>query len=114
MTEISLTLPIPPSANKYWKYTGKRVITSPEAATYKNAVQMLVRRDVITGPVAVNVSVFRPAKRGDLDNYLKVLLDALQGVLYQNDDQITEIHAFRYDDPDNPRVELVAYPDTDD
>jgi len=114
MSEIALTLPIPPSANKYWVYTGKRVATSSEAKAYKQAIRLLVPRDLIGGRVAVNVSVFRPAKRGDLDNYLKVLLDSLEGVLYENDNQITEIHAFRYDDKDNPRVELVAYEDLDD
>lgn len=110
----TLTLPIPPSANRYWVYTGKRVATSPEAKAYKQAVLLLAPKNIIHGRVAVNISVFRPAKRGDLDNYLKVLLDALEGVLYENDKQITEIHAFRYDDKENPRVELLAYEDLDD
>lgn len=109
MKEVTLTLPVPPSANKYWIYARNRVMTSPEARAYKDAVRLLTRIDMISGPVAVNVSVYRPAKRGDLDNYLKIMLDALQGVLYEDDRQITEIHAFRYDDKDNPRVELVAY-----
>ncbi len=109
MTEITLTLPIPPSANRYWQYIGRRVITSPEAAHYKNAVRMTLRTPKIAGRVALNISVYRPRKAGDLDNYLKVLLDSLQGVLYDNDAQITEIHAFRYDDPANPRVHLVAW-----
>ena len=114
MTEVLLTLPVPPSANKYWLYGGGRVRTSPEAKAYKDAVRLLTKCDMIHGRVAVNVSVFRPAKRGDLDNYLKVMLDALEGVLYENDKQITEIHAFRYDDADNPRVELLAYEDLEE
>ena len=114
MKEIHLTLPVPPSANKCWEYGGGRVRTSKEALAYKQAVRLLVREDLIPGNVALNVSVYRPAKRGDLDNYLKVMLDALQGVLYTDDKQITEIHAFRYDDKDNPRVELLAYQDLDD
>ena len=114
MTEVTLTLPVPPSANRYWVYTGKRVATSPEAKAYKEAVGLLVNCPMIYGRVAINVSVFRRAKRGDLDNYLKVMLDALEGVLYENDNQITEIHAFRYDDANNPRVELLAYEDLDD
>ena len=61
------------------------------------------------GPVALNLTVFRPRKSGDLDNYLKIMLDALQGFLYDNDSQIVEIHAYRQDDKDNPRVVLTAY-----
>jgi len=114
LREIHLTLPIPPSANKYWIYARGRVRTSPEAKAYKDAVRLLTPKYIIEGRVAVNVSVFRPAKRGDLDNFLKVMLDSLEGVLYNNDRQITEIHAFRYDDKDNPRVELLAYEDLDD
>jgi len=114
VTEHILTLPIPPSVNRYWVYGGGRVRTSPEAKIYKQAIRLLVPQQLIKGRVALNVSVFRPAKRGDLDNYLKALLDSLEGVLYENDSQITEIHAFRYDDKDNPRVELVAYEDLDD
>lgn len=110
MTEIAVTLPVPPSANDYWRYTG-RVFTSKEAGAYKNAVRLenafLPKLD---GPVVVNLTVFRPAKRGDLDNFLKVMLDALQGVLYENDNQIVEIHAWREDDKENPRVELLVYP----
>jgi Holliday junction resolvase RusA-like endonuclease len=112
--EITLTLPLPPSANKYWVYTGRSVVTSPEAKAYKEAIRLLVRCEMLLGRVAVNISVFRRAKRGDLDNYQKILLDSLEGILYENDDQITEIHAYRYDDPENPRVELVAYEDADD
>ena len=114
MIEITLTLPVPPSANRYWIHTGRGVVTSPEAKAYKQAVRLLVPEQMIVGDVAVNVSVYRARKSGDLDNYLKVMLDALQGVLYANDNQITEIHAFRYDDADNPRVILVAWHDTDD
>lgn len=112
--EISLELPIPPSVNNYWKYTGRRVVTSPEARVYKQAIKLLVPQNLIKGRVALNISVYRPAKRGDLDNYLKCLLDSLEGVLYENDSQVTEIHAFRYDDKDNPRVHVLAYEDLDD
>lgn len=108
MNERTLTLPIPPSANRYWQYTGK-VFTSREAILYKNEIALMVKRNRISGPVALNVTVFRPRKSGDLDNYLKVMLDALQGFLYENDSQIVEIHAYRRDDKNNPRVEFLAY-----
>jgi Holliday junction resolvase RusA-like endonuclease len=36
----------------------------------------------------------------------KVTLDALCGVLYGDDDQIVELHSFRHDDKNNPRVEV--------
>ena len=106
--EHTKTLPVPPSANQYWQYTG-RVFTSQRAKAYKEQIAYMMRRNKIDGPVALNLTVFRPRKSGDLDNYLKIMLDALQGYLYENDSQIVEIHAYRQDDKDNPRVELTAY-----
>jgi len=61
----------------------------------------------ISGPVVVTIQWFRAARRGDLDNHLKVVLDALQGVAYRNDNQIVELHAYRLEDHQNPRLQIV-------
>ncbi len=63
----------------------------------------------VTGPVELSVRVYRPAKRGDLDNSLKVLLDALKGVAYVDDKQVKKIVAEQFDDPSNPRVEIEVH-----
>ena len=34
-------------------------------------------------------------------------LDSLRGIAYADDKQIVEIHAYRRDDPANPRIEVV-------
>ena len=59
-----------------------------------------------SGEVAVTINVYRPAKRGDLDNALKVVLDCLNGIAFDDDDQIVRIVAERFDDKSNPRVEI--------
>ena len=109
MNEVILRLPIPPSANDYWTYGRGRVFTSQEAADYKNEVRTFTRCEILTGDVVLNLTVFRPRKSGDLDNYLKIMLDAWQGVLYENDKQIVEIHAYRDDNPEDPHVILTAW-----
>lgn len=74
-----------------------------EGKDYKDLVERVIRekygRDMkpLAGPVAVEFTVFRPAKRGDLDNFMKVLLDSMQGSFYMNDKQIVDIHAVRAD-----------------
>jgi Holliday junction resolvase RusA-like endonuclease len=45
-----------------------------------------------------------------LDNRLKVLLDALNGIAYNDDADIVELHAYRLDDKHDPRVELKIKP----
>jgi crossover junction endodeoxyribonuclease RusA len=106
---MTITLPMPPSANRYWRSCRGRVFVSAEAKAYK-ALAAQMARDAgmkpLVGDVVFTVKVYRPQKSGDLGNRLKVLEDALEGVAYLNDKQITEQHAYRFDDRSNPRVEV--------
>lgn len=86
-----------------------RMVVSNEARAYKAQVGWIAKeRQVkpLAGAVSLTVRVFRPQKRGDLDNTLKVLGDALQGIAYANDKQIRELHAYLGDDSKRPRVEV--------
>ena len=109
MSEYHLTLDLPPSANRYWRKTSRGVYVSPEAKAYRDAVGWRARCAGVfplAGPVGVEVHVYRARKAGDLDNFLKVLLDAMQDHLYGDDNQITTLFAHRHDDAKNPRVEV--------
>lgn len=108
---MTVTLPYPPSANRYWRSFRGRVIKSIEATHYIELVYWTTRDaglDLLQGDVSLTLRLYRPQKRGDLDNRIKVLLDALQGVAYKDDEQVVELHAFRHDDKENPRVEIVV------
>lgn len=106
---MNLTLPYPPSANRYWRNVRGRMVISAEARAYRAAIARICRgMTPMAGAVAVDVIVFRPAKRGDLDNTLKVLLDSLKGFAFIDDDQVVDIRATRHDDKLNPRAELVV------
>lgn len=103
-----IRLPLPPSANRYWRqgHNG-RVYVSQEAQDYKQLVGLtLAGRDVLDGEIWLDVKIYRKAKRGDIDNYLKVLFDAMQGCVYQNDKQVMSISVLLLDDPKDPRVEV--------
>lgn len=89
-----LILPMPPSANRYWRHVGGRVYVSKEARSYRELVGWEGAKaglEVLTGDVSVSVIVRRQHKRGDIDNYLKVLFDAMQGVMIVNDKQIKRV-----------------------
>ena len=110
---IRLTLPPPISANRYWRTFRNRTVVSAEAKTYKTTVGWIARAAIdepLQGDLCVTLRVYRKAKRGDLDNYNKVLLDSLSGIAYTDDSQVTELHAYRYDDKTNPRVEVEITP----
>jgi crossover junction endodeoxyribonuclease RusA len=135
---ITLTLPYPLSANKYWRpvHIGNHITIVPtkDAKEYKTEVQWRARaagvRTPIIGRVAIDVKLYpgRPLdykKRMrdfgaswddsvmciDLDNANKVLLDALKGVAIEDDKWVRKITAERMEpDEGNARVVLTITP----
>ena len=121
---IELTLPWPVSATRYWRSfvpKGHRraiVVLSDEAKLYKRQVQEIAimsgMRDCFSGRVLVEVKLFpalpqdaarRMRKLGDgwddsvrsidLDNALKVTIDALKEIAYHDDKQVWRLVAER-------------------
>lgn len=107
--ESTLTLPYPPSTNKLYRVVNGRPIISSQGRAYKSAASSIAIASgmrPIESDVSVTLDVYRPAKRGDLDNTMKCLLDSLRGIAWHDDKQITHIEARRHDDKLNPRVEI--------
>lgn len=109
-----LTLSVPPSANRYWRNVRGRNIVSEEGRVYKEQIGWEARaqgvHEELEGELAVRMKWYREAKRGDLDNRIKIPLDALQGIAYKNDSQVGDIHIERYEDPGDPRLEIELAP----
>lgn len=107
--EIKLILPYPPSVNNLYANFGGRRITSAKGRRFKADIAVLARQQgarLLNGNLSVTFRIFRPKKIGDLDNRLKISQDALKGICFEDDKQIIEIHAFRFDDKANPRIEI--------
>ena len=105
-----LYLPYPISVNRYWRTFRGRTIRSSEAVAYKEQVtELALEAGLKMHPGCVRVDMMlHPAlpkdwekrqkrdpmwllsvRRIDLDNAMKVAIDALQGIAYENDRQIT-------------------------
>jgi crossover junction endodeoxyribonuclease RusA len=109
---IRLTLPEPPSANRYYRMAGRHLHHSDDARAYIASVEAIcrVQRVVpIRGPVGVRFTWYRGRRSGDLDNRLKIALDALQGFCFESDAQVVEITATRHDDKGKGRAEVEVY-----
>lgn len=105
-----LVLPYPPSVNHAYKRGARGTILTETAAVYKHEAGWRAKEQgvqFISGDVALYVDFYRPVYKPDLDNGLKLLIDSLNGIAWEDDSQLVEIHARRFDDPANPRVNVV-------
>jgi len=106
---LRLVLPEPISSNRYWRNFRGRIVKSKEARDYQELVKIRARLQgakVMEGPVKLTIHWYRGRRSGDLSNRCKVVEDSLQGVVFQNDSQVTELHMYRYEDKGHPRIEV--------
>lgn len=110
---MRVELPYPVSANRYWRSFRARdgqvlVTLSDEARSYKTQVGWMVKAAGLRTPIQglIELHVFlhplqrktislRDVRCMDLDNALKVTIDAMKGIAYPDDKQIRKIIAER-------------------
>lgn len=107
---LTFTMPVPVSSNRWWRKWRNRMVLSDEARSYKRLVAMAYRRAEIRGDIAVAITWYRERRSGDLDKRISIILDALQGIAYATDAQITHLEARRVEDPRQPRVVVTVCP----
>lgn len=91
-------------------YRGRRFWTKRGKDTklgMQSEIAVQSKNEPITGDVVLNVLFyFKDNRKRDIDSHLKCLLDAMTGIVYEDDSQITELHIFKEIDRKNPRVEI--------
>lgn len=71
----------------------------------------IYRGKMISGYFEIEIDVFYPSQRSDLDNCLKIVLDCLQKVkAIENDNKCVKITARKFLDKVNPRIEFCLIP----
>jgi len=87
-----------------------RLIKSKKALDYSESFKRQVKpaNSLLTGDVAVHITIWYASRRPDLDESL--ILDLLQDVAYANDRQVKEKHIYWALDRDNPRCEILVEP----
>jgi len=103
--EFELYLPWPPTINDYYGHRAakKRIIPYIKATgkRYRELVEEAIVQQVgyprIDWEMFVEVTLYPPdARRRDLDNYMKALLDACtQAKLWDDDSLINQLHLYR-------------------
>lgn len=114
-SRVLVTLPYPPLLNHMYVKTSRGVFLSAETTGFRllvcNAVSKQTHGEYFEADqmLTVELHVYRPRKTGDIDATPKAVLDALNGVLWHDDKQIDELHIYRHDDKNNPRVEVKVW-----
>lgn len=99
-----MLLPYPISTNRYWRNVRGRMIRSKEATAYKQLAGWTAKACGVRetkNPVEMHIKLHpKTTKAGlasktciDLDNALKVAIDALNGIAYVDDKQVVKIIA---------------------
>jgi len=67
------------------------------------------KKGVLTGDIVLDIKLyFQDKRRRDWDNYHKITMDALEGVVYEDDRQIQDARVRKYLDRDKPRIEIIV------
>ena len=93
---ITLTFPYPPSVNAYWLQSGNRRYISKRGRDFKLAVQQYIYNNQLSSfgsqPVDLSIILFPRDKRLlDIDNCCKAILDSMNGLMYDDDQQVWKL-----------------------
>ena len=85
-----------------------RLIKSAKALTYTEVFKQQCRplATLMTGDLRVTMWIYYASRRPDLDESL--ILDLMQGSIYENDRQVKEKHIYWGLDPERPRTEIIV------
>lgn len=61
------------------------------------------------GPLALTAFFYCGGRLKDTDNMLKLVSDALNGVVWMDDRQVVQLHAARFDRQARPRTEIAVF-----
>ena len=108
--------PVPasrPRVTRWGAYYGKRYTSFRKQAD--SVIPLVFTGQPLAGTLEVLVTFYckrpkttkREEPRGDVDNYVKAILDSCNGKVFEDDDQIKRITATkRWEDEHGPRIEL--------
>ena len=100
---IKIVAPIMPVPFPRPASNGKRRYNPPRYTEFKNALGLFASRAMhgqapFTGAVKLTAEVYKKIvptslRFGDIDNHLKAILDALNGIAFRDDSQVVDAHA---------------------
>jgi len=106
---------IPQSTNNLYKSTCRNgyptvYMTADGKAmkeSYKWQAKVQWKKKMLESDVELDIKLyFQDKRKRDWDNYHKIAMDALEGIVIENDSQIQKVVVEKFIDKDNPRIEI--------
>ncbi len=99
MIRIHLDI-LPPTVNEMYRRSKTSFYKSKEATETIDAIQLIMRSQYRNKPIkdsgiSVSVNFYVKNARRDIDGVIKSLLDCGNGILWTDDNLITELHIFK-------------------
>ena len=88
---ITLKFPYPPRVNAYWGQSGKRRFITKRGVEFKRAVHEICQglQSFNDRKLSIEIILFPRDKRLlDIDNCCKAILDSMNGIMYDDDQQV--------------------------
>jgi Holliday junction resolvase RusA-like endonuclease len=97
----------PISANSLYKCWRGRICKSKQARNFKeNFLELLKNPKLVEGKIEINCAFYFKKYPQDLDNCLKVLLDACNKILWKDDSLITKISCEKIYPAEQDKIEI--------
>lgn len=97
---VEFTVPGRPIPMPRPRLSGSRVFIPPSVTAYKDSIALIAKGTAwLDGDVGVRIT-FRMAgpRKSDIDNLIKSVLDALNGIVYKDDRQVVWLEASLFQD----------------
>lgn len=75
---------------------------------YQWQLKSQYKKKPLTGDIDMRVELFfGDERKRDIDNYNKILLDSMSGIIFEDDSQIQSLLIIKNKDKKNPRIEII-------
>ena len=101
----------PVSTNSLYKRHGHIIYMTTAGRQLKESYQWQAKiqwnRPILQGEIEITIRLyFRDKRRRDWDNFHKLTMDALNGIVYKDDSQIKKATVEKFIDSISPRIEI--------
>jgi len=101
----------PLSTQTCYRFTSRGGYMTSKCKSLKEAYQWQIKQQwrqlILEDELELDVTIyFKDKRRRDWDNFHKLSMDAMEGIVFKDDSQIKDAHVHMRYDKENPRIDI--------